>query len=82
MQIAGTAGLSSSSVGDWRWLDNQDFPPSPGSNASSFQSWSAGEPNNNSASPGEDCAVFRLTQNGAWDDRNCGTTMSSICERE
>jgi hypothetical protein len=68
--------------GDWRWLDGVDFPPSPSPNASSFQKWNTGEPNNNSTGPGEDCAVFRLTTNGVWDDRNCATTLSSVCERD
>jgi hypothetical protein len=67
------------SEGDWRWLDNVDFPPSPAPNASGYQYWRSGEPNNNG---GEDCAIVQLYLGGAWDDRNCGTTMSSICERD
>jgi hypothetical protein len=72
----------SAQEGDWRWIDNVDFPPSPSPNASSFQKWNTGEPNNNASSPGEDCAILELRNGGVWDDRSCSTTLSSVCERD
>ena len=68
------------SENDWRWVDNKDFPPSPSPNASSFENWNNGEPNNFNGN--EDCALIKLTNNGVWDDRNCTQTLSSICERD
>ncbi len=65
--------------GDWRWIDNVDFPPSPSPNASSFQRWGSGEPNNLN---NEDCLLIKLTSSGNWDDRRCDQTLSSICERD
>ena len=65
---------------DWRWVDGRDFPPSPGGNALSFHNWNSGEPNNFNGN--EDCAIFELTGNGGWDDKNCSVTRSSICEVE
>jgi hypothetical protein len=72
----------SAQEGDWRWIDGIDFPPSPSPNASNFQKWNAGEPNNNAPAPGEDCSIMELRNGGVWDDRSCSNTLSSVCERD
>jgi hypothetical protein len=58
--------------GTWEWEWDE----------STYTNWSGGQPDNAGGDPGEDCAAFRYSGNGVWNDYPCSNSRYYICEAD